>query len=74
MGAGARVETMTHADKMDLPTTVTLPAADWWVIQGLLTAERNTVRDEAGPGKPPWRPEYLKTLERMRETIRRSEQ
>ncbi len=57
---------MTFLQKMDRPISITLPAADWWVVQGLLTQERNKVRDEAT------RPEYLKTLERMRDTIIRS--
>lgn len=57
---------MTHLQRMDRPVSITLPSADWDVIQGLITGERNMVRNERT------RPEYLKTLERMRREIIRS--
>jgi len=47
---------MTQIQRMDRPVSITLPSADWDIIQGLLTGERNAVRDEGT------RPEYLKTL------------
>lgn len=57
---------MTHVERMERPVSITLPSADWDVIQGLLTSERNTIRNER------MRPEYLKTLERIRREIIRS--
>lgn len=59
---------MTHVQRMERPVSITMPSADWDVIQGLITSERNMVRNERT------RPDYLKTLERMRlEIIRRNQ-
>ena len=59
---------MTHIQRLERPVSITLPAGDWDIIQGLLNGERNKVRDEGT------RPEYLKTLERMRSEIIRKNQ
>lgn len=60
---------MTQIQKMEIPVTVTLKNADWWVIQGLLTAEWSKIGKEAGWNTD--RQSYYETLTNMRREISR---
>lgn len=59
---------MTQLEKMEVPRTVTLPEADWWVIQGIVTTRWAIVREEAESDER--RKPYLETLERIRAALR----
>lgn len=60
---------MTHLQKMEIPVTVTLKNADWWIVQGLLTGEWSKIKTELE-----WNPDrasYFETLTHMRQEISR---
>ncbi len=64
---------MTHVQRMDRPISITLKSADWDMIQGLVTQERNNVKAECFDAEHEGRKPYLDTLERVRlELIRRN--
>lgn len=63
---------MTHIQRMERPISIALTDGDWCVIQGLLTKERNSVKNECFDAEHEGRKSYIDTLERLRQTIIRN--
>ncbi len=60
---------MTHIQRLDRKISITLKSGDWDLLTGFVTAQRNMIRDENKNYPTMARPEYLKTLERIRFTL-----
>lgn len=53
---------MTPTQRMDRPISITLQSADWDMIQGLITGERNKVRDEGRTYPNMARPQFFEDV------------